>query len=109
MKLLIAVVSKRDSRRLAEALVEAGMRYTDMGSHKGILGEESVTLLVEAQAEEVDSILALIDERCRAREEVINADRPESRLHAAGVPEAMTARIGGARVYVMDVERMVEM
>jgi uncharacterized protein YaaQ len=108
MKLLIAVVNRRDCRRLQEALEAAGLRGTEVGSTGGLLGEGHVTLLVEAEGVEVEAALALIEEHCQAREEVINAARPEMRGHATGVPVAMTAQVGGAKVYVLEVERIVE-
>jgi uncharacterized protein YaaQ len=109
MKLLIIIVNRRDARRLHEALVEQSVRFTEISSTGGFLGQGNVTLLLGVAAEEVEGVLEVIGECCRAREEVIDAARPETRLHAAGVPEAMTVRVGGAHVFVLSVERVVEM
>ena len=108
MKLLIIIVNRRDARRLHEALIEQGIRFTEISTTGGFLGQGNVTLLLGVVAAEVPSVLSLVRECCRAREEVIDAARPETRLHAAGVPEAMTVTVGGAHVFVLDIERVVE-
>ncbi len=108
MKLLIAVVNRHDCRRLQEALAAAGLPATEIGSTRGLLGEGQVTLLLGVEGGRVEAALALIEKHCQAREEVINAARPETRLHAIGVPEAITVQVGGARVYVLDLERVVQ-
>jgi uncharacterized protein YaaQ len=108
MKLLIAVINKRDIRRLQEGLVEAGFRFTEISSTGGFLGEGNVTILMGVDADQVATALDLVRQHCESREEVIDAAQPDTRLHAAGVAEAMTAWVGGAVVYVLDVASVVQ-
>lgn len=107
MKLLIAVVNKRDSSRLQEGLIEAGFRFTELGSTGGFLREGNVTLLIGVEAEQVEAVLGLIGEMCRPRERAAQVGTPGTQLYAAPVQQAMTVTVGGAQVFVLDVERVV--
>jgi len=107
MKLLIAVVNKRDDRHLRDALIEGGFRFTEVSSTGGFLREGNVTMLIGVEEAAVERVLSLIREHCQAREEAVNVAPPDTRLYAAPVGEPMTIQIGGAQVFILDVERVV--
>jgi len=107
MKLLIAVVNRRDYRRLHDALVEAGFRFTTINSTGGFLEESNLTLLIGVAAHQVESLLVLIREHCHAREQVVNLTPPDTRMYAHPVGETMTVLVGGAQVFVLNVEQVV--
>jgi uncharacterized protein YaaQ len=107
MKLLIAVVNRQDYRGLQDALVESGFRFTEIGSTGGFLREGNVTLLIGVEAHQVDSVLAIIREHCHSREQVVHMAPPDTRLYANPIGGAMTVPVGGAQVFVINVERVV--
>ncbi len=107
MKLLIAVVNQKDVRRLRDALVEAGQRFTQLGSTGGFLGEANQTLLLGIEDEQEESLLELIAATCRSREQIANVAPPETHLFADSVGRGMQVTAGGARVFVIRIERMV--
>jgi uncharacterized protein YaaQ len=108
VKLLIAVVHRRDARRLQAALVEGGFRFTEISSTGGFLGEGNMTLLLGVETAQVPEVLALVHQHCQAREEIINATQPDSRMVAAPSTDAMAVQVGGATVFVLDVETVVQ-
>ncbi len=107
MKLLIVVVNPRDARRLREALVASDFRFTEISSTGGFLREGNVTLLVGVEAGQVEAVLGLIRDHCHAREEVINVAPPDTRLYPDPRGEPRTVLVGGAQVFILNVERVM--
>jgi len=108
VKLLIVIINKRDHLRLREALIEEGFRFTEIGSTGGFLREGNVTLLLGVEESQVDHALEIIGTVCRPREQVVQVSAPDTRLYASPVQEAMTVRVGGAQVFVVSVDRAVQ-
>ena len=107
MKLLIVVVDRRDIAHLREALIESGFRFTEVSSTGGFLREGNVTLLAGVEPDQVEAVLQLIQAHCHAREQLVNVAPPDTRLYGDAVGQPMTVSIGGAQVFILDVERVV--
>ena len=106
MKLIIAVVNKRDMRTLHDALVDGGFRFTEISSTGGFLGAGNVTLLMGVEDERVEDVVELVRGACRWREEAMRIASPGASLHAEGVGSAVTVPVGGAQVFVLSIERV---
>lgn len=107
MKLLIAVVNKQDYRGLHDALIEAGFSFTEIGTTGGFLGEGNVTLLIGVVPERVEDVLAILREQCHSRRRVVNVTVPGTRVFADPIGQATTITVGGAQVFILDVEQVV--
>ena len=107
MKLLIAVVNKKDCKVLRDALINAGYRFTEISSAGGFFREGNVTLLIGVTEEQMEGALSVIGAHCKGKEEAVNITPPDTRMYAPPVGEAMTVPIGGAQVFVLNVERVV--
>ena len=105
MQLLIAVVNRRDYRRLREVLIEHDFRFTEIGSIGGFLGEGSVTLLIGLASDQVETVLGLIAQHCQAREQVVSVAPPDTRAYP--VEQAVAVSVGGAHVFVLNVDRVM--
>lgn len=106
MKLLIVIVDARDARGLREALVEAGIRFTELGSTGGFLRLGSMTLLIGLAADQVDEVIELVAANCRRREEVIQVTPADTRTFADPVGDPRIVTLGGAQVFVLSVEQI---
>jgi len=106
MKLILAVVNRRDMRSLHDALVGDGFRFTEVGSTGGLLHAGNVTLLMGVDDGQVDAVLALIRGSCQSREEAVRIPSPGTSLHADGLDGAVTVTVGGAQVFVLNMERV---
>ncbi|MCE5314154.1 MAG: cyclic-di-AMP receptor [Armatimonadota bacterium] len=107
MKLLISIVHERDKQRVNDALLRAGYKFTVVASTGGFLRDGNTTLLIGAEENQVDDIIEVIGGCCSSRDEYINQTPPDA-LGAAGVllnPVKIT--VGGAVVFVVDVEQFV--
>ena len=71
MKMVIAVVQDQDSNRLSNALTQADFRATKLASTGGFLRAGNTTFLVGTNDDNVPSLLQLIRDNCRARDQLV--------------------------------------
>jgi uncharacterized protein YaaQ len=105
MKLIVAVIHDRDQKRTGEALLEAGYRFTRIASTGGFLREGNITILIGAEKEEVETVLTLISENCKTREQYVNVLPPEATPVGTFMANPVKVEVGGAVAFVVDVER----
>jgi uncharacterized protein YaaQ len=105
MKLIVAVIHDRDQKRTSEALLKAEYRFTKIASTGGFLREGNVTILIGAELEDVDSVLGIINESCKTREQYVNVLPPEATPVGTFMANPVKVQVGGAVAFVVDVER----
>ncbi len=105
MKLIVAVIHDRDQKRTSEALLRAEYRFTKIASTGGFLREGNVTIMIGAEAEEVETVLGLINESCKTREQYVNVLPPEATPIGTFMANPVKIQVGGAIAFVVDVER----
>jgi uncharacterized protein YaaQ len=103
-KLLIIVVSPNDGERLMQQLVRDGVPATRIGSTGGFLSRGSSTIISGVPVSQVEPVLDLIRRICPIRTELAPSQTlPLVGTAATGPP--IEVRIGGAIVFVLDIER----
>ncbi len=104
MKLVFAVVQDYDANQLLKAITGAGLRATRIASTGGFLRVGNTTLMIGVQDYEVRKVVRLIDDNCRQRTEVV---QPEiiGDVHDWYPAELVDVVVGGANVFVLNVER----
>ncbi|NLY53249.1 MAG: hypothetical protein GX060_01270 [Firmicutes bacterium] len=108
MKLIVAVVQDKDSVRLVEALVEKGYRSTKLASTGGFLKSGNTTLLIGVEEKHVQRVVDIIKDICHSREQLITPMAPVgSNSVESYVPYPIEVLVGGATVFVLDVEKFV--
>lgn len=105
MKLVVAVVQDKDSPRLAQNLVKTGIRATKLASTGGFLHAGNTTFLIGAADERVADVLELIRSSSRSREQVVTPMSPVGGQVESYVPYPVTVQVGGATVFVLDIEQ----
>jgi uncharacterized protein YaaQ len=105
MKLVVTVVHDRDKARITESLLRNGFKFTKIGSTGGFLREGNVTLLIGVEEEEVEKVLEVIGESARTREQFVNVLPPDAAPVGTFMPSPVKVLVGGAIVFVVDVER----
>ena len=104
MKLIIAVIQDEDAVPLMQALTAQELRATKLASTGGFVLRGNTTLMIGVQEDEVDSVLEIIRAVCRRRTKHIPQLPSET---PASVSLPFEVEIGGASVFVGDVERFV--
>ena len=107
MKLVLIIAGASDGERLIEALVGRGLPATKLASQGGFLRRGSVTIMSGVADEQVESVLELVRQECHTRTEKLPTHAaplfsPELELPSV---QSLEVRVGGATVFVLDVQR----
>jgi uncharacterized protein YaaQ len=105
MKLVIAVVQGEDATQTVQALSGAGISVTKMASSGGFLQQGNATLLIGVDDDKVEEALKLIRENCRERSQFMTPMPPMVEPGEFFMPYPVEVQVGGATVFVVDVER----
>jgi uncharacterized protein YaaQ len=105
MKMILAVVQDKDSPKLTQNLVKAGIRATKLASTGGFLRAGNTTFMIGTEDHRVPEVLELIRNSCRAREQVVSPMTPMGSQMESYVSYPVTVQVGGATVFVLDVEQ----
>lgn len=104
MKLVIAVVQDKDKRKVMDALLEAGYKFTNVASTGGFLREGNVTFLIGVEPAQVPEVIKTIETSSKTREQYVNVFPPTMEPIGACIPSPVKVTVGGATVFVLDVE-----
>lgn len=102
MKMITAIVNKEDARSVNKRLVEAGFSATQLATTGGFLLASNVTFLIGTEAARVDECINLIAQQSSQRKEMMPGNSSFD-FGASSPPIEVT--VGGATVFVTDVER----
>ena len=105
MKLIMSIVNRDDARGLVEVLLREGHRATLVSTTGGFLRAGNTTIYVGTEDEKVDEVLRLIKENCHTRTEYVNPLPPMMEAGELYIPTPVEVQVGGATVFVVDVER----
>jgi uncharacterized protein YaaQ len=104
MKLVMMIVSSDDSHDVLDRLTKAGFRATVISTTGGFLREGNTTLFVGTQDEHVPAVIEVVRQSCRRRTQWVS---PMPTLEGPGLEmsEPIQVSVGGATVFVMNVEQ----
>jgi uncharacterized protein YaaQ len=105
MKLMTVIVQRADAKGLGAKLRDNGYAFTVIGSTGGFLRQGNTTFLIGIESNEVDATLALIQENCKARTQVVNSSFGLPQFGEPYVYQPIEVKIGGAVVFVLDLEQ----
>ena len=103
MKLVISIVQDVDADNLVEEIIKEGFRVTKMSTTGGFLKSGNTTLLIGVDDKKVDDLLEIINQNCKTRE----VTKTIQTINIPGqvmIPVPIQVKIGGATMFVLDVE-----
>ena len=103
MKMILAIVSKDDADYVQQGLTLGGFQATKLATTGGFLRAGNATVIVGVDEDKVDDVISTIKEHSHRRKQVIPATSELGMGFFPAVPVEVT--IGGATVFVVDVER----
>jgi uncharacterized protein YaaQ len=106
MKLVLAIVQEKDSGKLIDELTEVGFQATMLASTGGFLRAGNATILTGVEANQVDRVLETIRRVCHTREQLMTPIPPVVEPVDSYVTYPVKVQVGGAIVFVLDVERL---
>lgn len=108
MKLVIAIVQSDDAGALSDALREANFQSTLISSTGGFLREGNGTIFIGIQDNQVDAVLKVIKENCTTRTQFVNPMPPVMEPGELYMPPPVEVQVGGAVVFVQNIEQFVK-
>ncbi|SEG13947.1 Uncharacterized protein YaaQ [Caloramator fervidus] len=105
MKLVIAIVHDEDSYDVIDSLTEKGFQVTKLATTGGFLKSGNTTLIIGVEKDKVEEVLDIIKNVCKTRKTVISAPSPVMGTSGVFVSNPMEVTIGGATVFVIDVDK----
>jgi uncharacterized protein YaaQ len=105
MKLVLSIVQREDAGSLIDMLTEKGYRATRINTAGGFLKEGNATVLVGVDDSQLDEVLAVIKAGCNTRTQYINPLPPVMEPGEFYMPYPVEVQVGGATVFVLNVDR----
>lgn len=103
MKLVLAIVNHDDANAVTQSLTKSGFSSTKLATTGGFLMAGNVTVLVGVDDEKVQTVIDIIHEHSHSRKQMIPTATEMGYGYYHSVPVEVT--VGGATIFVLDVER----
>lgn len=107
MKLIMAIVSGDDSSKVSRALTKSNFSVTKLATTGGFLMAGNTTFLVGTEDDKVDEVIEVLRTNCKTRKQMV----PTSASYGVGMFSSMPVevQVGGATVFIIDVEQFVKL
>lgn len=102
MKLILAIINDDDASGVMDELNAHDYRVTRMCSTGGFLKSGNTTLLVGVDEENVQTVLSIIESESKSRKKNVVS------TPVAGLSYPIEITVGGATVFVVDVEQFIK-
>ena len=103
MKLIIAIINSDDASSVTRTLTRSGFSSTRLATTGGFLMGKNVTILVGVDEEKVSAVIDIIKEHSHSRKQMIPTTSGLSYGYYTSMPVEVT--VGGATIFVVDIER----
>lgn len=103
MKLIVAIINHDDAGAVTQSLSRNGFSSTRLSTTGGFLLAGNVTLLIGVKDSQVQDVIDLIHQSSHSRRQMVPAFTEMSYGFMPVMPVEVT--VGGATVFVLDVER----
>jgi uncharacterized protein YaaQ len=107
MKLIVAIVQDQDAQNVINELTEKEFRVTKLASTGGFLKAGNTTLLSGVENQQVDEVVEIIERNCKTRE-ITTSFLTVTMPGDTYIPYPLEVKVGGATVFVLDVEQHIK-
>ena len=103
MKLIFAIVSNDDSSKVSKELTKNRFSVTKQATTGGFLMAGNTTFIIGTEDERVDEAIEIIGKHSKKRTQMV----PSSASYGVGMYTSfpVEVQVGGATIFVMNVER----
>ncbi len=101
MKLVFAIVNGDDSQSVSKALMKNGFFATKLASTGSFLSTGNTTFLTCVEDQQLDTVIDIIRQKSHKRKQLVPTGIPFD----SGVSFPVEVEVGGATIFVTDVER----
>ena len=108
MKLIIAIVQDEDASRLINNLMTEGFGVTKLATTGGFLRSGNTTLLIGVEDEKLPAAMGIVEKVCKSRKQIATTPSPISGSTGVYMPFPVEVTVGGATIFVLDVEQFTK-
>ncbi len=106
MKLVYAIVHDEDQNEVITTLNEKGFSVTKLFSTGGFLRAGNTTIIIGVVDEKVDEVIGIVKSKSKSRKKVMDTSMaPGGGLNGVMLSFPLEVTVGGATIFVLDVER----
>jgi CPA1 family monovalent cation:H+ antiporter len=105
-RLMTVFVQEQDAENAVQALIKLGFAVTRLPSKGGFLQRKNITLMVGMPAGLEESAVRVLKNSSRERVEFVNTLFPSTKLP---MPKPIEVKVGGATIFVLEVESYAEL
>lgn len=109
MKLIIAIVQDDDAGDLIDVLTDDGYRVTKLATTGGFLKAGNTTLMIGIEDDKVEVLLGIIEDVCKTRKQIVTSPSPVAGSTGVYVPYPIEVQVGGATIFVVDVDKFLKL
>jgi len=107
MKLIVSIVHSDDADQLTTALRDGGFSSTKISTTGGFLREGNATILIGVEENQIANVLDIVRRNCHTRTQYVNPLPPVMEPGELYMPNPVEVQVGGAVIFVVDVERLI--
>ena len=104
MKLVIAIIQDEDAFNTMDVLTEKGFGVTKLASTGGFLRAGRTTLLCGVGEERLPELFEIFEKKCKSRKQITSVNSTHVSATESYVPYPVEVTVGGAIIYVLNVE-----
>ena len=108
MKLIISIVQDEDASRLINNLMTEGFGVTKLATTGGFLRSGNTTLLIGVEDEKMPAAMGIVEKVCKSRKQIATTPSPISGSTGVYMPYPVEVTVGGATIFVLDVEQFTK-
>ena len=107
MKLLIAIVNNDDCQTVLSEITREGFSATKLSTSGGFLRAGNSTLLIGVEDDKVEALIDIIGKFCSQRKQIVQTTPAFNTDFFVSMP--VEVHVGGATVFVLDVEQFIKL
>lgn len=108
MKLILAIINHDDANTVTQALTKKGFSSTKLATTGGFLRAGNTTLLVGVEDDRFQEAMDLIEKVCKSRKQMATSPSPVAGTTGVYVPYPIEVMVGGATIFVLNVEQFIK-
>ena len=107
MKLIMAIASNDDTNFVIKTLYKEKFQATKLATTGGFLSKGNTTLIVGCEDEDVNRVIDIIGSESKKRTEIVPSTASYEGAEIISTPIQIT--VGGATIFVLNVEQFVKL
>lgn len=104
MKLVMAIIHDEDAFHIMNHLNAEGFSVTKLASTGGFLRAGNTTLICGVTEERLSELVEILEKKCRSRKQITSVNAMNINANESFAPYPVEVTVGGATIFVLNVE-----